>query len=249
MSNVDLAMLETLRPGTPPVDATWSAVTLESILTTPVATQQRRKWVRYAAAGVTGAVLVGGGVAYATGTVPSFVTNDAHRGARAVGEPDKAPDMRLIVDLILPNGTRFAAWRGRSNRVECTITASDWDGHEYAGDGGAGCVTQEKGQADLNRYQVMWAGDYGHRQYYPVLFGDTALHAATRVLVTGTLNLTGLPIHATIPVDPDTNAFSLVLPGFSHNPWANAARLHFPEGLKLTFLDAAGRALRTVSVS
>ncbi|MGL5824489.1 MAG: hypothetical protein ACRCYU_06600 [Nocardioides sp.] len=261
MNHIDLTTLEAIRPKVAPLDAHWSATALESILATPVGKSRRSRKMRYSVAGLTTATLIGGGVAYATGIVPSFVTKAAKIGATGVGSPDDPPTMRLIVDQELPTGNASLDGSADPTALSATTSRSNRDGRQRPGGGGSGCGTYDpkNPERDLNRYAVTWAGGGEQGTFYPVLHGYTdqagpRVEAATQVRVTGTLNLTGLSSDITIPIDPVTTGFSAVLPGTTRDPYPGKfdakgnylSDLKLARGLTLTFLDKQGRVTKAV---
>jgi hypothetical protein len=72
---------------------------------------------------------------------------------------------------------------------------------------------------------------------------------ATEVHIAGVLAGTGEPVDLTLPVDPDTGAFSTVLTGTSEDPWRPTDRSPWfgPSGLTLSFVDSSGNVLSTVN--
>lgn len=187
-----------------------------------------------------------GGVAYATGSVPALVTSVVAEFGRDVGvAPADQPEMTQFVDLRLPDGSRFAAWRGVSGAMWCTAYTDRWDGSSM-GSGAAGCG-DKSADYDLNRVQIAWAQDDAGTTYYPVLFGDTDT-SATRARFTGVFTGTGERVDLTVPIDPATRAFATVLPGTNAHPWAylgDPGPTRDSE-VKVELLDADGRVLQTV---
>jgi len=189
-----------------------------------------------------------GGVAYATGSVPAFVTSLVQDAGRELHVPRaQQPDMEQFVDLEMPDGTRFAAWRGVSDGMWCTAYTDRWDGHSQGG-GGAGCGDGGQAGFELNRTQVAWARDTGGKAYRGVIFGE-AKAGEVEARITGRFAGTGQPVELTVPIDPATQGFAAVLPGTTRDPWGYLAA---PEatiraaGLTVQLLDADGAVLRTV---
>jgi hypothetical protein len=209
----------------------------------------RRQVRRRLRAGLAAAVVatVGvGGVAYATGTVPSLVTSvvDDFGKQAGVAASDR-PEMTQIVDLELPDGSRFAAWAGRSDAMWCTSYLDRWDG-TAVGSGGTAC-SDDGTSYDLNSEQIAWAQNLAGTAYYPVLFGDAG-DGVAEVRVSGLFSGTGKPVDLTVPVDPTTSAYAVALPGTNQHPWAHLEeeRATFrSSGVTLEFLDASGQVLRT----
>jgi hypothetical protein len=206
-----------------------------------------RRVVGVLAAGLLGAGAIGG-VAYATDGVPALFTGIVDDFARDAGIPaSQAPELTQIADLTLPDGSRFAAWRGANDAMWCTTYVDDWDGVHPDGWGGGGCGTGTS-DADLNSASVAWARSRDRSTYYPVLFGVAG--DAVSVRVTGTFAGTGEPTGLTLPVDPATSAYAVALPGTNAHPWAylddGSATFRRDSGITLRLLDADGHVLRTV---
>jgi len=187
-----------------------------------------------------------GGVAYAVGTVPDLITGPVDSFAKEIGvSGDQKPEMHQVVDLPLPDGTRFAVWRGRTDAMECTAYLDNWDGSSRPTGGGGGSCGDELLEA--NRSSLVWAQGADPATYYPVLFGD-ADSGVVEVRVSGTFRGTGAPVDLVLPVDPSTGSFAGTLPGTSDNPWPTVdPQDHLRDsGLTLGFLGADGRVLKTV---
>ena len=187
-----------------------------------------------------------GGVAYAMGSVPGIITGQVDSFAKQIGvSGDQKPEMRQVVDLAMPDGTRFAVWRGRTDAMECTAYLDNWDGSSHpTTSGGGSCGDQ---LLEANRSLLVWARGSDPKIYYPVLFGDTDA-GVVEVRVTGTFRGTGEPVDLVLPVDPATGSFAATLPGTSANPWRTVDTENpFGEsGLTLSLLDAGGQTVRTV---
>ncbi|WP_134738399.1 hypothetical protein [Nocardioides sp. 503] len=209
----------------------------------------RRRTVRATAAALTLGLGALGGVAYATGTVPPVVSSLVDQFARDAEIPAaQRPEMTQVVDLELPDGSRFAAWRGVSDEMWCTAYTDRWDGRQLD-NGAVSCGDQEAGGYDLNRVQVAWAQDRAGTSYYPVAFGE-ADAGAVEVRITGTFAGTGEPVDLRTPVDARTLAFATVLPGSERDPWAHlegdGVATPRDSGIVLTFLGRQGEVLRSV---
>jgi hypothetical protein len=207
----------------------------------------RGQRLRRTTAGVAVAVAtVGlGGIAYATAGVPRFVTSAADSFAKDVGVSESAQlEMVQIVDLTLPDGSRFAAWGGNSAGMSCIGYTDNWNG-EDVWNGGTACIDRPNDGEDQ---YVAWAQAQDGSTYYPVLFG-TGAEGATEVRVVGTFAGTGEPVDITLPIDTATDAFSTALPGTNDHPWGRHVKdmAISPSGLSLSFLDVDGTALRTVT--
>jgi hypothetical protein len=210
------------------------------------ATAHRRRHARRAVrVGIAGAVVAAaglGGVAYATDSGPAWLTNLTDGFGEYAGVPvEERPDMTQVVDLQLPDGSRFAAWRGISDGMWCTAYRDRWDGRSY--DRGMSACS-DGGPASYGRISIVWAGGVDASTYYPVLFGDP-YDGAVAVHVTGRFAGTGERVDLTLPVDPATDAFAGILPGVGdrHSPWTMEVS---DSDLTVEFLDAAGQVMRTV---
>lgn len=220
---------------------------VDTALPTAVTNRPVRNVNRMLVGGATAAVLGLGGIAYATGTFP-FPLEQPTAGPFAGKD---MPEMVQIVDLALPDGTRFAAWRGTSDSMQCTGTVDGWDGEQQAQDswGSVSCTEAESAAIEANRVQIVWSGgsartsDGDLATWYPVLFGDTDSEAS-QVRVFGTFASTGGWIDQTVPISGSTGAFGFVLPGDSANPWRQSQVAGFkPSGLSMRFLNEDGEVL------
>lgn len=205
-----------------------------------------RRPLRAAAAALAVATVSVGGVAYATGDVPHLFTSmvDDFGADHQVPANDR-PALRQFVDLTLPDGSRFAAWRGESDAMWCDAYVDNWDGVQPTGSGGGGCG--DSPSAHLNDERIAWARSGDHSTYYAVLFG-VARPGEVEVQVSGTFAGTRESTELTVPVDPTTSGYATALPGTNAHPWAY---LDDFEGFRdseitLRFVDADGRVLRTV---
>jgi hypothetical protein len=187
-----------------------------------------------------------GGVAYAAGSVPDLVTSTVNGFAKQIGvSGDQKPEMGQVADLALPDGTRFAVWRGRTDAMECTAYLDHWDGSSRPlGTGGASCSDE---LLEANRSSLVWAQGADPKTYYPVLFGDVDAGVAG-VRVSGTFRGTGEPVDLVLPVDATSGTFAGTLPGSSVDPWPTVDSKDYNRnsGLTLSFLGADGQVLKTV---
>jgi hypothetical protein len=203
-----------------------------------------RRQVRVAIAATALSTLGVGGIAYATGGIPDLVTQTFDRFADdAAVAPADRPHPTQVVDLELPDGSRFAAWQGSSDAMECSVYTDHWDGSQVTGTGAGMCSDGES----FGQQMVAWAENTARTTFYPVLFGDAEDAAAVRI--TGRFAGTGEPVDLTVPVDPATHFYATVLPGTNDHPWSyhDEGFTGFPDGddVTLEFLDADGKVLRT----
>ena len=134
--------------------------------------RQVRRPLRFGLAAAVVATVGTGGVAYATGTLPSMVTSivDDFGSEAGVAAADR-PAMTQTADLELPDGSRFAAWMGKSDAMSCAAYTDRWDG-QAIDTGGATC-SDSVAPYDL----LAWANNLAGTTYYPVLFGDAGRDA------------------------------------------------------------------------
>lgn len=211
------------------------------------ATAQPRRHVRRPlrvglAAAVVATVGVGG-VAYATGGIPDLVAQAVDGFAEDAGvAPADRPHPTQVVDLELPDGSRFAAWKASSEAMECTVYTDNWDGSQITGSGGSGCTDGARADEQM----IAWAENAARTTFYAVLFGDAGNAAAVRV--TGRFAGTGERVDLTAPVDPATHVYAAALPGTNDSPWAyhddGVTGFRDSDDVSLEFLDARGHVLR-----
>lgn len=187
------------------------------------------------------------GVAYATGAVPPWLPGAVEEFADEQGVPvADRPEMRQVVDLELPDGSRFAAWSGVSDEMWCTAHVDQWDGRGM-GTGGTACSDSGPSGFELNRIRIAWAEATDGSTYFPVLFGESQEGAAS-VRVTGRFAVTGEVVNRSLPVDPVSGAFAVTLPGTDDHPWDYLEdEVGFrASGITIDLLDADGAVLRTI---
>ena len=206
--------------------------------------QRVRRPLRVGLAAAVVATVGVGGVAYATGTVPSMVTSVVDDFGSQVGiASEDRPEMTQTADLPLPDGSRFAAWAGKTDAMSCAAYTDRWDGQKVD-TGGATC-SDSVAPYDL----LAWAKNLAGTTYYPVLFGDAGEDVA-QVRITGVFSATGEPVDLTVPVDPASSAYAVALPGTKAHPWPDlddAAAAPVDSGITLEFLGDDGQVLRTVA--
>jgi hypothetical protein len=212
---------------------------------TTVRPPRARRPVRAACAALALAVVGVGGAAYAAGGAPALFTSIVDDfGADNQVPASERPLLRQFVDLTLPDGSRFAAWRGESDAMWCDGYVDNWDGVQPSGSGGGACG--DSSSARLNDNTIAWARSRDRSTYYAVLFG-VARPGEVEVRVSGTFAGTREPTGLTVSVDPTTSGYAAALPGSSAHPWAHLRDFDgFREsGLTLRFVDASGRVQRT----
>ncbi|KQW48758.1 hypothetical protein ASC77_08465 [Nocardioides sp. Root1257] len=203
-----------------------------------------RRSLRAVAATVALATVGVCGVAYATGGVPDLVTQVTDQfGDDAGVAPADRPHPTQVVDLQLPDGSRFAAWHGGSDAMQCLVYTDRWDGSQITGTGAGMCSDGD----EFDQQMIAWAENESRTTFYPIIVGDA--DDAAEVRITGEFAGTGEPVELTVPVDPATHFYSAVLPGTNDHPWA-----YHDEGFRgfrdsddvtLEFLDAEGHVLRS----
>lgn len=116
--------LEQIRPTVEPVDATWSARTLHDITRAP-APRPRHRRLRIAAVS-TVALLGTGGVAYAAGVVPAFVTQQLDWIS-----PSDVRHERRVASFSVPTeeaDRTFEIWRGENRAGQTCTVVHEADG-------------------------------------------------------------------------------------------------------------------------
>lgn len=254
------SLITRLRPEPEPLDPTWSATTLESILAEPLPTRTpwRRRHAATFGAVALATVLGAGGAAWTTGMLTG-TDDEAPSGVPELvlrwGGAELAAKFRILTDVTLPDGTGFVTWQAKDHLHDCIgfahfpVGATRDDGWN----GGAGCGEGElpvglvpiKVAVVANEARVFDTVDGPDPTYwYPVVHGTTAT-SATSVHITGTFAWTGRSMDLVLPVDPATGGFAGALPerwpvdGYEGVPLASS-------GLTFTFHDSHGRVLDTV---
>ena len=214
-SHAHLAVLEALRPEPVSLDRDWSTRTLESIVRAGLDESPPRKSRRKAlVVGATVAAVLSGGAAYAGGFAPKFVIEalDDLGSSDAGGEPWGAHDPVKIADLMLPDGRRFAVWRGSNDQGgQCEAVAEDWDGHQHSEALSVSCWPSD---AKINHttftttspgFPVSQNGPDPDTTI-PIIYGQSPEPAATHVVITGA------DIHLDLKIDEFSHGFAAVLP-------------------------------------
>lgn len=231
--------IEDLRPEIIPLDADWSRTTLAGILAAPVATPARRTKHRGAAVAASVVGMMGiGGVAYATGLVPDFVTDAFDRLDATSPQPFDVSGITPISDFALPDGTQLTVWRGRNaDGGSCEAVREERPGTEHD-DFHASCFdgTDRSTYEALTFSQVQQpeaAGELQNPMYF-VAYGEAPAAGARSVRITGD----GASV--TLPVDPATRGFGGHLTGLVPPPDGDLVHLTF------SFLGADGQVVQVV---
>jgi hypothetical protein len=191
-------------------------------------------------------IAAGGAAAYAALDRPSFVDDGPRSAATEHGQKLAPPHMIKIVDLTLPDGSRFGAWHGRSKDLECEASTDNWDGHEQTGSGGVGCGPATSEPHTLIKLNwVVGRADFTDKDWvpepwFPVAYGWIPDQDVVRVSITGGLRVTGKTVDLTAEVDPNTRSFGVALPGSVENQHYPMDQIGDDSGLTLRFLDAEG---------
>ena len=232
---------EQLRPEPPRLDPEWSASTLARILATPTqtaVTAARRRRLRIAAAGLAGAGVLGAGAAYASGSVPEFVTDAFDRLDAQSGEEFDVTGVRPIADFALLDGTRYTVWRGSSNAGgSCEAIQEDRPGTDDD-DFRVGCFSGDSSDhyEQVSFGWVQLPEDEGEAQnpMHFLAYGESPTEAAT------TVRITGDGTDVTLPVDDLTGGFGGELSGLVA-PEAGIVDLTY------SFLGADGTEVATLT--
>lgn len=239
-------VLTALRPSPVELDFEWSIQTLETILAETPAPRPARRKRRFVAAGLAVGVIAAGGAAYATGNAPRIVTDSI---ADLTGSKMATPVMHQVTDLTLPDGSRFAAWTGRADGIECHAAIENWDGKEDTSGTMSSCgEIATKGDPDNDRFRVEWPAGKDALLHtpntvlsrYQVVYGDVDDERVVKVRATkedGT--------EVVMTVDPSTGGFGSVLAGPSRLMPDDPSTGTW---VKLEFLNPTGEVLRTERV-
>lgn len=232
------------------LDKNWAQDTLDSILaddqSRPSAARRTRKPRRLTLAVGAIALVATGSAAYATVGVPPFVSNGMRDLSRVDGSPyltHPRPDQ--IANILLPDGSRFAAWRDIEPGLQCDASVDDWTGQPPTGWSSFFCAELPQGSdTKANLYLAAWttggqaAPHHGRGdadELYPVVYGTVPDGAAAFVRITGTVPITNAPVDVTVPVNPSSRGFGALLP--STIPGV-PQRLHLFDDLTVTMLDS-----------
>lgn len=178
--------LEPLRPEIRPIDAEWSTETLETIFASydPAPKPRDAKGRRLVVVGATAAGILGlGGVAYATGVVPTMITDHFAQTSSAA-----VTDVHELASFTTAKGgtdRSFEIWRGTDvNGRSCTavVEADAKGGPDFSGNCGAYPT-----DAWFNTASQSYKGSIDDAPppsiYY--VYGEPTLPGVTEVRVTG----------------------------------------------------------------
>jgi hypothetical protein len=179
-----------------------------------------------------------GGVAYATGLVPQFVTD-------ALGQLDAAsPDafdvtgIKPIADFVLPDGTAVTVWRGQNDRGGSCEAIRENRAGEDNDQFNASCFDGSDRdfyeRITFSQIQQPEAAGAAQNAMYFIAYGEAPSREAAKVRITGN----GTDV--TVPVDTATTGFGGHLTGLVPPPDGHLVDLAF------TFLDARGSTIDVV---
>lgn len=214
-----------------------SHVAERAVAQQPAPRTRSRRLVTMASAFTVGALGLGG-VAYAAGLVPEFVT-DAFDELDAVS-PDAfdVTGIKPIAAFDLPDGTAVTVWRGTNESGgSCEAIREDRAG-EDEDQFGASCFDGSDRdfyeRITFSQVQKPEAPGAAQNAMYFIAYGDAPSREATRVRIVGN----GTDV--TVPVDATTAGFGGHLTSLVPPPDGEVVEL------TLTFLDARGSTIDVV---
>ena len=219
--------IDQLRPPVRPLDVEWSATTLEAILSSHAPTSSpSSKSRRVALVGAVAAAVIGvGGVAFATGLVPGFVTDELDR----ISSSDLSGVHEVASFSLDSNGLNrsFEIWRGTNNDgMSCTAVLEA--GGRFGPQFGGSC-----GDWPIDAWYDATSESSKIGEVMPestiFIFGEPEMTGVTDVRVFGE------GFDHTVAVDPDTGGYAVAIPELPPAP-----RGHFAT---VTFLSADGSVL------
>ncbi|WP_244929869.1 hypothetical protein [Nocardioides sp. W7] len=228
--------LERLRPETRPIDAEWSATTLEAILASHDPSPARRggRRRRLALVGAATAGVLGlSGVAYAGGLVPALITDHFDETSQA----SVSGIHELASFTTTKSGTprTFEIWRGTdADGLSCiaVLEAAATGGPDFGGNCGDYPL-----DAWFNTTNESWTGTVDDppppATYY--VYGEPALDGVTTVRVLGD------GFDHSVAVDPRTGGYAVAVPELDRGISGHFATVEF--------IDAQGVVLGTRDLS
>lgn len=219
-----------LRPEAAPLDSDWSARTLRTIISTPdTARSHRLPWV----VGLTTAALLGtGGVAYAVGGVPEFISAEFDWISSA-----QVHDERRVASFTLAPGATprtFEVWRAENASGETCTVVLEADGRLGPTFGGA-C-----GEQPVAAWFGWTSEAYLASEPTPsatlYVYGEPADPDVRRVRVRS-----GDFTH-TVDVDRETGGYAVAMPEVTSDWWTERAGQLVAT---VDFLNAGGVVLAT----
>ncbi len=225
-------IIERLRPAACPLDAEWSAATLESIFAAnPAPSSGRRntrRWLAVASA-ATAATLGLGGVAYATGLVPGTITDFFDNTSTA--EVSNVHEVASFTTADDGSVRSFEIWRGTdADGLSCTavLETAAKGGPDFGGNCG-----DYPTDAWFNTTNESWSGTIDDAPpsstYY--VYGEPVQPNVTDVLVVGER------FEHSVAVDAATGGYAVAIPELSGDVTGEFATVEF--------LDASGSVVAT----
>lgn len=220
--------VEDLRPEIRPLEADWSAATLEDIFaSTPRRTPSRSRRRLVVAGATVGGVLAVGGVAYAGGLIPSLVSTELDWIS-----PSSVSDVREIATFTAETDGKtrtFEIWRGtNTDGQSCTAVL------EAQGDLGpnfGGYCGNDPTDAWFDRTTVSYRmGERPPAATYFV-YGEPTLPGVTEVRVFGD------GFDHSVAVDPATGGYAVPIPELGRGVSGPFATVEF--------IDSAGSVVGT----
>lgn len=202
-----------IRPDVEPLDAAWSAHTLQRITQTP-ATGRPRSRRGLKAIALTAATLVGtGSAAYAAGLVPAFITQEFDWISSS-----QVHDERRVASFEVPTGEgvrTFEVWRAVNDNGEtCTVILEE---QARFGPTFGGACAQDPAEAWFG-----WTTESG-KASEPMppatlyVYGEPDNAAVQQVRVHGT------GFTHTTDIDPDTGGYAVAVPEITSDAWTERA--------------------------
>lgn len=228
--------IERLRPEIRPLDAVWSADTLESILSSHDPAPKRRSGTRrrLALVGATTAGVVGiGGIAYAAGLVPALITDHFDQTS-----PNGISNVHEVASFTsAKNGTArtFEIWRGTDTDGQSCTAVLEANG-QFGPDFGGNCGDYPT-DAWFNTTNESWRGSINDTPppttYY--VYGEPTLPGVTSVRVVGD------GFEHSVAIDATTGGYAVAIPELDRG-----VRGHFAT---VKFIDATGTVVGTSELS
>ncbi len=219
--------LERLRPDPRPLDAEWSAATLESILSDfdPSTVRRGRKGRRSTV--IVASILGLGGVAYATGLVPALVSDDLD----AIS-PSEVSNVHEVATFSTGRDGRtrtFEIWRGINERGQSCTSVLEAQG-KFGPEFGGYCGDYPT-DAWFDRTSESWRGTINDTPPPSTVFvyGEPTLAGVTTVRVLGD------GFEHDVQVDQRTGGYAVAVPELGQHISGHFATVEF--------LDAAGNVV------
>lgn len=232
-----MKVIERLRPEAQPMDAEWSAATLEGIFAaqpSSALTSRGGSGRGFALVGAATAAALGlGGVAYAAGIVPASVTEFfTDTSAAAVSDVHEVATFKTSDNRVVRT---FVIWRGTdANGLSCTavLEAGSKGGPDFGGNCG-----DHPTDAWFNTTNESYAGTIRvappPSTYY--VYGEPTVEGVTEV------RIVGAGFEHTVPIDASTGGYAVAIPEVTRGVSGEFAIVEF--------LDASGAVVGTRTLS